>query len=173
MTAVAERPVETVPTAITDAKTFHRFVNEHLRDAASADPADIADKILGDLSDEECRVGLRATLTDYVRNFAGRADRQVRSAPVPQGTGRAARIRTWYAATLATRLLAGGEWKFLRDCTAGDLHEAAALRFKTAAATQAEGERWVRLADLVEDKGAETVADLSEEELRSVFEVPA
>lgn len=155
---------------ISEASDFRALVRTHLLDSAEADPSVIAGKVLEQLTDAECRIALAATLDAYIHGVSSSSDRAVRRAPLIKGPSRPQRVAGWYAMTLSTRMLAGDTWKFLRDCTASDLHEAAALRYRTAAAVTAEADRWVRLADVMENASASTVADLDETALRSVFE---
>lgn len=137
-------------------------------DSAIADPAVIAEMVARTLTNREIRTALATVLPDYVRrvagDLAGRSRKpQAKVLTTPQ------RVASWYASVLAARMFNGAEWKFLRDCTADDLHGAAAQRYKTAASTQQEADRLTTLAELLEKLGAETVAEVPEDELRSVL----
>jgi hypothetical protein len=153
-------------------QTFRHHVASFVRKGESPDPAVTAEKILADLSDAECRVGLETTLTDYVRHVQNHMATSTRHGSVsPMSTsGKVTRARSWWADVLATALEVGGEWKYLRDCTADDLDTAAETRYRIAAETKAQGDQWSALAKYLRaHRKMATVADVPEAELAKLL----
>lgn len=181
MTAVASNieqnrpPLTPVPGTEFDSAEFRRMAREALIASGSPDPAVAAAALLDSLTDAQCRLGLSVTLTGWLRSMAGNTDRAVRHEVVavpaePRKTPTTAeRVNSWYQRTLATRVMAGAEWKFLRDCTPDDLANAAEVRFKAAAATKAEGDRLAALAEHMRTSGAKTVAKVKPEALQRIY----
>jgi len=190
MTAAAskelEQPQRTVLSVASadefDQAEFRRMAREALASADTADPDDAAAVLLDSLTDAQCRVALEATLPNYMRIMAAGDRGRVRHEAVKPGRVKQAtpasrrstpttaqRVNSWYQRTLATRIMVGDQWKFLRECTAADLIAAAEVRFKTAAATKAEGERLQALAEHMQQTGAKTVAKVKAEVLQRVY----
>lgn len=140
-----------------------------LDDFPVADPTLAAEKLIETFTDEQCRVALAVCLPGYMRNFTNHTARAARK-PKKERLTTPDRVRAWYAQALATRMFNGSEWKFLRDCTADDLQAAAAERYKTATQSQAEADRLVKLADLMEELEAETVEQVPENALKEVWQ---
>lgn len=148
--------------------SLREHVRTFLAESNEADPVKVAALIAEDLTDAERVLALKATLPEYVRQTATSLAAVSRK-PARQSMTTPQRVKAWYSQILASRLFTGEEWKFLADCTADDLQGAAAERYKAAALTHAEGDRLVKLANLLEETGRETVRDVSEAELRAAL----
>lgn len=175
MTAIATRDelTETITdkvgmTVVEPRFNLRRHVEDVLASGSEPDPGRVAAQVIAGLSDADLRIALAVTLPDYIRNVAGSMAVRARK-PQPRTLTTPQRIASWYASILASRTYTGSEWKFLRDCTADDLHGAAAERYRAATATKSEADRLTTLADLLEELGAETVAEVPEPELRRVL----
>lgn len=160
--------------SIKSADEFRAFTQEIVANVADPDPAVAFDKIMGELSDEECRVALAVTLPGWLRSEVRVRDNAIRkSEPKVEKVGTSGtvrRIRDWAANARATRLNVGAEgYKFLQDCAAVNLRAAAQIRYDLAAANRHEGDRWAALADHMDAKGYATVADIPDRELRSFW----
>lgn len=164
------------------ADEFRALARDTIADTADPDPAVIAEKIAGQLSDEDCRVALGVILAGWVRVYSATLSRSARSAEIrdepavrdeltgkPLGSARVRRVRDWHARVLASSLFNGEEWKFLRDCTWRDLAGAADQRRTVAEQTQAEARRWSALADLMKRKRYATAADIPADALRAAL----
>ncbi len=146
-----------------------------------ADPRELATLAVAEIADDDLRDELVNAATGVAREII-RALRQYEpptdspdglavhdaqsgpavGAPSPSRHGRVALMRGWVAEQMRARVHVGAEWKLLRDCTLEDLAFAAAQRREIAARTEAEAERYDRLAKAVADAGAATVADIDE-----------
>jgi hypothetical protein len=161
---------------ITTTEEFRAYARQILNDTPDPNPAIATDKILGELSAEECKVALWLTLPDWLRNCARTADHQIRRSepgtePVAPGSSAKRRlIAADWAAKLNTRLRVGESYKFLRDCTAADLTAAARIRFDLAEANRVEAERWAATAELMVSRKYATVADVKPAEFRSIWQ---
>lgn len=146
------------------------LIRNAAEDYASADPNDIASIVLGRIATAHYKEALALCLPGYVRvALAGQASK-IRGAAKSGRLTSPERIRTWYAQQLGTALFCGGDWKFLRDCTPEDLHQAAADRYRKASDVAAEADRWTKVALFMEENDRATVARISEAELKSLME---
>lgn len=148
---------------------IQQLIRTAMDESPSADPAVVAKVVLDGLSAKQARAALAITLPEYVRQQMARYGWRTRAAAKQPMTS-ADRVRHWYSQMLGAPLFVGDQWKFLRDCSADDLHTAAADRYKKATQVHAEGDRWTKLALFMEEHDRETVAEVTEEELKSLME---
>jgi hypothetical protein len=154
--------------------TLQEQVRRVAAEGVYCDPTTVAEKVLAELSDWECREALKLTLPNWVRNVLGDDARhvyhtRVPAAGAPAGPSRADRIRNWYAIAIAQPLL-GREWKRLGDCEQADLQAAADERFKAAYRTLAEAEKWKRLAAYLGEHRIATVGEVQPDVLYQLLQ---
>lgn len=146
-----------------------QVIRTAMDDSPSADPAIVASTVLDKLTPRQIREALALCLPPYVRVEMSRYGWHTRrAARSPMTT--ADRVRSWYLSQLGVSLFIGDEWKFLRDCSAEDLHTAASDRYRKATEVHAEGDRWTKVALFMEEHNRETVSEISEAELKSLME---
>jgi hypothetical protein len=146
-----------------------QVIREAMDEAGSADPTVVAAAALGKFTDFQMREALAMCLPQYVRHQMSRYGWNQRTqARKPMST--ADRVRSWYAQQLGVSLFIGDSWKFLRDCSAEDLHTAAADRYQKATQVHAEGDRWTKVALFMEENDRSTVAAIREDELKTLME---
>lgn len=161
--------VETMPAAAFAAR-LREITRGLITETGSPDPHVVAQAVVERLSPGDYRDALAVCLTDWVRGEIAAVGRRGRAAARGKQITTPDRIRAWYAQQLATSLFCGDQWKFLRDCNAGDLHQAAAERYRKATETHAEGDRWTKVALFMEEHGRDTVAQISASELKTLME---
>lgn len=155
-----------------------------IRDLAAIepDPAVVSERILGSLGAAEYRVVAITTLHDYVRRVMAHpagamVDPQPSQSPeTPNerrpngGSWKVQGIRDWVARELLKSVFVGDDaedrYKHLKDCTADDCLNAAAIRRQKAEQTIGEAERFEACAKAVKDNGVTWVGELD----RSVLE---
>ena len=141
------------------------------------DPAIITGRILDGLSADEARVVVGATLHDYVRRaisvpVAVSARTYETAGGVRTASRKVASIRDWVDRELSAPVCTdegSRAWKYLRDCSAGDLAAAAEIRRRKAAQNEAEAEKFDALAKAVEHADVDTVGGLSHDVLEAVL----
>lgn len=152
------------------------LVREVCDDTDTPDPALLTKEVYRRLRHGERDAALLAALEVFVmqyvtrrRHYAipgGQSTRDTQTGAAAGGRStKVAAIRS-YARALRDRVAVGdGEWKFLADCTAGDLTYAAGLRREHAKATLARADQYERLAALLTRCGVSTVGALPDEVL--------
>lgn len=136
-------------------------------------PQVVAAGVIDMISPGDYRAALEVCLPDWVKAEMTRGTRsKPPSVPTDPSKRKTAAdwTRNWYANKLAGSIAIGETRKFLRDCTANDLHMAAAERYRKAAETHAEGDRWVKVALFMEEQHRGTVADITPAELKDLME---
>lgn len=153
---------------------FSTYLRALVREAAvssdSPDPAVVAEVVLGRLTVKQYKAALGVCLGDWVRLHMKGYSSAALNAPRLGGLTKADRCRSWYESRLSTPEFVGKEWKFLRDCTADDLHAVAAVRYKMAVEIHAVGDTFTKVALFMEEHGRATVADVREAELKQLME---
>lgn len=162
----------------TPTETLAQTVRRMHRETGSADPRELAEKVLATLdTPAQVRDALAEALPDFVRNVVRTAhsgslialSRAV-TPPAPtagKGPGsssaRVGAVRAWYDRLLSQPVdVSGnrGEWKAMRECTREDLLTAAAYRRDVAARNVATADAMERLAAVLGD--GQTVGDLAQ-----------
>jgi hypothetical protein len=141
-----------------------------ITETGSPNPHVIATAVIERLSPGDYRDALSVCLADWVRSEVAQVGRRGRAVARGKQISTPDRIRAWYAQQLGTALFCGTAWKFLRDCSANDLHQAAADRYRKATETHAEGDRWTKVALFMEEHDRATVADIRQDELKTLME---
>jgi hypothetical protein len=150
-------------------------------DMGSADPREIAGKLLAILDPSQYREALEITLPGYVRTCGHTDGWRVRS-EVPastasgrqpgSGPSRADAIRSWYARFLAQSVDpsgVGASWKPLGRCTAVDLVSLARNRRLQASRNIALAEQYEALAEQMRAAEVTAVANLPESTVVEIF----
>lgn len=143
----------------------------------SADLTDIdeiASKVAENVPSRELRATLTEALRPYVREFITRrrATNPVlapasAAAVRPARSDKVARIRAMGRAWLRENIHVGdGERKQLADCTYQDLMFAAEERRENARRNLAKADRFEEIANMLNDRGVSTVAELPTEDLQ-------
>lgn len=136
-------------------------------ESTEADPNRLAELVLGSISPSNYYDALAEALPQVVRHHVVSSrptlDLPARSKKTP-GVG--VSWRKWQC-LLDARIAMGDrengrDWKFLRDCTATDLVNAAGLRRRQAKRMEENAEALEKLATLLCEYGVETVGDLPE-----------
>lgn len=155
-----------------------------VRAAAEAGVSDsyaLAERLIADWSDEQCRVMLSALLPGYLRGLAERnaeaaaiqevRERMARPRPEPAANRltTAQRVNSWYSGILALKVSVGDRFLHLGDCTVHDLHDVASKLYHDATALNTRADRFVKLADHLEDHDLRTVADVDETTLKALL----
>lgn len=134
----------------------------------SADPREIASKILTDLEDHELRAVLEVVLPEYVRQVMKTGRNQAASSP--PASSKVSAVRDWYERLMGQPVdVSGGhgQWKSLRECTRDELLAVAQYRRETAARNLATAEKYESLAKLLPAR--KTVGQLPTDVVASVF----
>ncbi len=148
------------------------LIREHVEASDDLDPRVIADAIVAALPDDLLREALRATLPDRVRTFH-RHRRNVHGSP-----GSAPGSRRWngirdVADELAIfrRAVAIGpaDWRALGSLVRDQVLMVAEDRRMQARATDAQADRFEKLAALMKRRRAKVVSDLSPAEVAEVL----
>lgn len=150
--------------------------------AKTPDPREAAAIISAGLTIAERAELFDAILPTYVRVTIGRsrltlpqgvataATAPSNRSPRPAGrSAKVAAIRDWWARQLDTPYAVNGEWKHLRDLNRAEVLTVASERHAMAARNAAIAERFARLAEVMAQVGAETVADLSREDASAAW----
>lgn len=145
------------------------LVREVLDGSALADPGGIADEVYRRTAAKDRAAAYRQALRQFVRLQANE-QRMTAAQPSSSSEGaldsgqsaKVAGIRTWWRSSLRERIHVDGEagWKMLADCTRDDLMYAAKERWEAADRTKAVGDKFSRLAELLDRFDAATVGDL-------------
>lgn len=148
-----------------DDATFSAWLRKQVTDHPAVNPYEVAADLCDRLSDDECREALRLALPQYVKMV----DRSAASDPEPQrphadasaNARRMGQLRRM--AWLNKReSLGDGTFKRLGDLNAVELRICADIRFRHAESTKTAAERYLRWAEMVEQAGVDTLADLAE-----------
>lgn len=154
-----------------------------------ADPKIVARQVADGIPDERLREAVTAALVALAGSVEARRRSTARTATgkpadplssylptvIKEGAGPSGRRAVtqvgeshWHrtAVDYRTRLLAqriavGGEWKLLRDCTRDDLLYAAEKRHDQAVKVAAQGDWFLKLADVMDRAGVARVIDLA------------
>lgn len=141
-----------------------------------ADPGVLADTVLGRIEPGDYRAALKTLLRSYVRTTLN-ADRSV-PVPAPSGTVPSQRASGYVTAIrdgartawLMSRVHGAHGWKLLRDCDSEDLAAAAQERRDLAASNAATAARYEKLAALLAEHDAATVAELPDDVLQDILD---
>jgi hypothetical protein len=151
-----------------DTETFNLRVltRDVVRTSLVADPGLIADDLFARILPADYEAALQQALRHFVRQVLSeeRSHPQIHSPAGPGVSAKRQMIADGWQRRLRDRLsVADGEWKFLGDCTAVDLQFAADYRREQAARNRAKAAQYDVLRHLLEERGAERVADLPAE----------
>lgn len=132
-----------------------------------AEPKALTDEVLRRIPARHRLAALETALPAYVSQAISNGQRNFRQlGSVPGRSWKTEGARAFAQRFLHARIdvsSAGtGEWKLIGDCAVEDCLGAAALRRAMAAANVAQAERLEKLGALLDEYGAETVADLPE-----------
>lgn len=173
-------------------------IREVLAQPGSANPHDRIDEVLERVDESEYREYLRDAIRCLIPSLASEVSRtgfnraisgvrealsstprtQIEVDPLtleekrvqhPAYSAKRALIRQEWEKFLDSSLsIGGGEWKRWGDVTVADLRTAAEKRTALAEAFTTEAGKYTRTADLLCDRGVETVGELAEEDLRTI-----
>jgi hypothetical protein len=138
-----------------------------LKGSTDPDPANVARQVAAAVPSRMLREALARALVMLAPTIAGALRRGALNVAPRAGRNRWATARKAYDEhQLNQRVsLPGGGWKFMRDCTAEDLRQAAGMRRQHARSVIAQARRFESIADLLDKRGAQTVGDLDREDL--------
>jgi hypothetical protein len=149
------------------------LIRDELETSAIADPHVVAEHVAKRVPDADLRAALEKALVPIVREMATveRGD-VIQKIGRRQGTPWHETASPLYQKLLQQRIEVGGderEWKFLGDCTRGDLLHAVEFRREQARANMVAAQRYQALVDVMDEKSVERVADLPLPTIAAVF----
>lgn len=143
-----------------------RLIRTTLHDSDTADPATLINEVLDQVDPGDYAEAIRQLLRNAIVVEISRLRRsQISGYPRPRSStsnisSKRDAIRQ-YAGVLRERIPgAGGEWKFLADCTVSDLLAAAAQRRDFAVMAVHRAERYEKIAVLLDEYNVTTVKQL-------------
>lgn len=168
--ALSEGQVFSLPGVETENETpsVRALVRQVQDETGSADPREIASKVLADIPDELLRPLLAEVMPEYVRQVMKGGRHSATGAP--PASSKVAAVRGWHERLMSQPIdVSGGkgEWKALRDCTRDELLAVAQYRRETAARNLATAEKYEALAKILPAK--KTVGQLAADVVASVF----
>lgn len=167
---------------------LHAYVREFLAATDEPDPKCIAAAIADSLTPEQALDAVRIMLPSYVNVIVNQQASTNRRAPLPtlpQTTPKArttpimreriAKMFADNAAKLRQDRVMGTDhaWMILNTATVADVRAAAQYRYNLALENKSAGTRFEKLAARMEEVGAKTVADLSDEDLVTFYGSPS
>ena len=153
-------------------RTIQDVARHVLNTTNETDPKTLAQLCLHEATTEELtnifEYAIRAALREAADN--------TRTAPPPQavinGTPVASRrvqaVNAAWTAYKRTRVSIGGQWRLLGTLNADELREVAHSRHKQAAEITAKAHEYEKLAALMEERNASTVADLADADIDTI-----
>lgn len=165
---------------------LHHLIREVCDSSTMPDPRSLAAEVARRIPRKLERAALEQALPILVQHHVSRSrssspsSHAAAEAHVARATGGRSRkvtgIRDTWRRMLRERIAvsdAGGDWKFLADCTTDDLAAAAAIREQHAARNAARAAQFRDLAELVASHGVGTVGQLPDTVLAARLDVAA
>jgi hypothetical protein len=157
-----------------------------LAESDEPDPVLVAIDVAANVPDADLRDALAQALRRLASSVAGEARRRhqvelldsitvstaAATATRPAGRDRWSQAGSAYKKLLQERLVTANGTKLIRDCTAADFRWAAAERHEHAGRVRAHGDWFVRWAETLERHSAAVAADLPDNALQELAEVP-
>lgn len=153
--------------------TRHTIIREVVEETGLVDPRDIAVIVEERTPDDMIREWYREAIVPDIRAEHLRRRKQSVNKKVSQVIARAEKEGRRVAAKTRANLVADGwaeklragvtvdgVWKRLADCSADDVQRLAEVRYESAEAVRAEGQRFEKLRAAMDEHGAARVGDL-------------
>jgi len=138
-------------------------VREVIESSSQADPKQVTAEVLATITKAELAQALAQALPDFVRIIVGEQRQRVLPSSGPAKSWKTEAAKNYADKLLRQRIDISGtgvDWKFLGDCDDSDLLSLAAIRRGQAAELEATAVWYERIAGLLAESGAETVAEL-------------
>lgn len=152
-------------------KSLDALIRDALTDSRAADPYAVVDAVLDAIPARLRAEYLREAIVARVPSVVARVRTNSTPAITPGRSVKQSLIRDeWWPSFLQQRVQVGDGWKFLADCTAGDLRMVAEMRRVKAQELLFRAEQFDLLADRMDAQGVAVLAELSEASASEVVE---
>lgn len=132
------------------------IVTRIARETQTADPKELAEKVIAAIPDEDRDAAFHEAMIAFVMS---RVTRDRRGVPQPGVSKKVAAVRTAWARFLMEPVQINGQWKQVGDCTAAEVDILAAQRREVARKNLEHARRFEALAKDMREKNVATVRD--------------
>ena len=132
------------------------IVTRIARETQTADPKELAEKVIAAIPDEERDAAFHEAMVAFVMS---RVTRDRRGVPQPGVSKKVAAVRTAWARFLMEPVQINGSWKQVGDCDVAEVEILAAQRREVARKNMAHAQRFEALAADMRKQGVARVRD--------------
>ena len=158
-------------TAVKSAFSLRSRIKQIVEQSTTADPKVIADEVLDSITTSEAAFALAECLPDFVRIVVNLEGRRRSPSAGPGKSWKTEAAKAYAQKLLRQRVDVSGKgigWKFLAECTSGELDAVAAHRRQQADDLVSTAAWFEKIAALLDEHSVETVKELPEAVLSSL-----